>query len=314
MVEKIPETMEKPQTITYAPVIKQKKTTENIAINATLWVSVIVVFISVISTYFVQELPNVVLEPKTIVKNALWIAIGGYAIGELMKTIFANKARNSLEYKTTLKETKEALDSLTEEEINSREEYCKAYEENVYYTTRDRMLRDANIDIDVFEENYSKLSARDLRKPDVKLSKRQVKALKAVYKLKRIHYDADFLTMTVETNIKYAPSDMHNMERENRINSIYSAVCALIGCLFCVSLVGELVFSFSTAILLAAIFKTIFLVLMITSRATFGWNNVMKTGINRLVVQRSEAVSLKRWYKEKHNGCANISTNNSTNS
>lgn len=294
MVEKIPETMAKTQTITYAPVIKQKKTMSEGGINTLLLIAMIVLFVAMGATYFVEELPDIVFEPKMLVKDALWVAICGFSISEIAKRMFVNKAHYTAEYKQAVKESKESFATLTDEELNSRAEYCKAYEEAVYYTERNRMLQDAHISIEDYENLYC---GKDIEVSE-RLTKRQVKTLKAVSKLKRIHYDSDFLNSSRATNTRYSPSDMYNATREDKVNSISSAIFTVLGCLFCVSLMGDLVFSFSKAALFTAIVKITFTLIIVTTKAVFGWNLVMRTEINRLEVQKEEVENLKRWYKE----------------
>lgn len=312
MIEKITESSTQPQNITYAPVIKQKKSISEAGINTMLWIVLGVLFLAMGATYFVEELPNIVLEPKMLVKDAIWVAVGGFSISELAKRIFINKAHFSQEYKQAVKEYKESVSTLTDDELNSRSEYCKEYEENVYITERNRMLLDAYIPVDVYEEQYRKLNVDALKKEG--LTKRQIKTLKSVNALKRIHYNPDFLNSSRTTGTKYSPSDMYDVTREDRVNTIFSAIFTVFGCLFCVSLMGDLVFSFSKAALFTAIVKLTFTLITVATKAVFGWNLVMRTEINRLETQKEEVLNLKRWFKEKQNGCANISTNNSTNS
>lgn len=310
MVEKIPETMAKTQTITYAPVIKQKKTMSEGGINTLLLVVMCILFVAMGATYFVEELPDIVFEPKMLVKDALWVAICGFSISEIAKRIFVNKAHFSAEYKQAVKESKEAFATLTDDELNCRAEYCKAYEEAVYYTERNRMLQDAHISIEDYEKLYHYGDIETLKTEG--LSKRQIKALKAIGRLKRIHYDADFLNSSRTTNTRYSPSDLYNSAREDKINSISSAIFTVLGCLFCVSLMGDLVFSFSKTALFTAIVKITFTLIIVSTKAVFGWNLVMRTEINRLEVQKEEVENLKRWYKEQKNERTDISSINST--
>lgn len=294
-IEKIAQTsQDMGPAVTYAPVIKPNKSPSGNAINVILYITASVLFVAVLSTYFVKDLPGAVLIVKDVAVDALWVILGGYAIGEIFKRIFINKARATEIYQTAKKETQETLDSLTDEERSKRAEYCKEYEDKIYETTRDRILKDANIDDKVYEEKYSTLSAGDI-KPSEELSKRQVKALKTIYRLKRIHYNPDFLNMTVSTNVKHSPSDMYDTERADRNNTISSALFAVIGGFFGVTFAGELIFSFSLSILFTAVVKTILIVIMAAFKANFGWNLVMKTEINRLQLQKGEAKNLKRW-------------------
>lgn len=312
MVERISENIPQPQNITYAPVIKQKKTLSEAGINTLLLIVMCILFFAMGATYFVDELPDIVFEPKMLVKDAIWVAICGFSISEIAKRIFVNKAHFSPEYKQAVKDSKEALATLTDDELNARTEYCKAYEEEVYYTERNRMLQDAHISIEDYEKLYHYGNIDNLKNEG--LSKRQIKALKAIAGLKRIHYDADFLNSTRATNTRYSPSNLYDATREDRMNTISSAIFTVLGCLFCVSLMGDLVFSFSKTALFAAIVKITFTLIIVITKAVFGWNLVMRTEINRLEIQKEEVLNLKRWFKEKQNGCANISTNNSTNS
>ena len=313
MIEKIMEgTSAKPaQNITYAPVIKQKKTMSEGGINTLLLIVMCILFIAMGATYFVDELPDIVLEPKMLVKDAIWVAVCGFSISEIAKRIFVNKAHFSAEYKQAVKDSKDALGTLTDDELNARAEYCKAYEEAVYYTERNRMLQDAHISIEDYESLYQGRDIKALKESG--LAKNQIKILTAIGRLKRIHYDADFLNSTRVTNTRYSPSNLYNVTREDRVNTISSAIFTVLGCLFCVSLMGDLVFSFSKTALFTAIVKITFTMIIVTTKAVFGWNLVMRTEINRLETQKEEIANLKRWFKEQRNERANIQSVDSTN-
>ena len=84
-------------------------------VNSILVTIAILLFVGVMSTYFVKEIPNVIVDIRNISSQALWVFIGGYAIGEIFKKVAINRARTTKEYK----EAKEATEN--------------AFEENAYF-------------------------------------------------------------------------------------------------------------------------------------------------------------------------------------
>ena len=59
--------------------------------------------------------------------------------------------------------------------------------------------------------------------------------------------------------------------------------------------------------------RQVITLIIVTTKAVFGWNLVMRTEINRLETQKEEVASLKRWYKEQKNERANIQSVDSSN-
>lgn len=282
--------------VTYAPVVKEQKTSEEI-INKVLYVIVAILFCAVLSTYFVEDLPDFVPEVRGIAIDAIWLILCCYTIGELVKRIFINKARSTVEYQKAKETTKTALEGLTEEELERRGEYCAAYEEEVYAAELKRLLKNANISEEDYEGKYRLLTVKEIKVlyPNNGLSKKQLSDLKEINRLKRVRYNPAFLMTTVSISSARSPSEMYDSERELRRNSFTSAITSIVSGFFGATFAGELIFSFSSAILFAAVVKITITLITAALKANFGWNCAMKTEINRFLLQQTEVKKLKHW-------------------
>ena len=268
-----------------------------VIINRTLYGMVAVLFVAVFSTYFVKDVPGFVLELRGLALSAIWLILACYIIGELVKRIFMNKARATKEYRKAKKEAEDEIEKLTEAESERREEYCEAYEESVYNAELKRQLKNAHIKEEDYHERYRALTVKEVKEvyPDSGLSKSQFKALKAINRIKRVRYNPSFLTSTTKMSAFKAPSEMYDADEENRRNSITSAITAIVSGVFGTALVGELIFSFSPAVLFAAVVRVTITLITAALKANFGWNCIMRTEISRFYIQKKEAGALKRY-------------------
>lgn len=265
-------------------------------VNRTLYAIIAVLFVAVVSTYFVEDLPGFVIDLRSMAIDALWLMLCCYTIGELAKRIYINKARATKEYGEAKQAAREALEGLTADELERRVEYCTAYEDELYATEVKRLLKNASISEADYVEKYAALSAKEVRKQyPTELSKKQLKKLDEINRVERVHYDPSFLNSTTPTRARQAPSEMYDVGREDRKNMISSAVASVFSGFFGVTLAGELIFSFSLAVLFSAIVKVTLTLIFTSLKANFGWNLVMKTEISRYEMQKTEAGNLKSW-------------------
>lgn len=269
---------------------------ENI-INRTLYAIVVLLFVAVVSTYFVKDLPGIVLDIRNKAIDALWLMVCVYAIGELVKHIYSNKARTTEEFLSARKNAKTKILSITPEEGTRLGEYCTSYEDAIYDAAVTRILKDAGIEKKDFDDKYLSLKTKEIktRYPSDDLTKEQLKTIKRANAVKRVHYDPSFLKSTMELSESSSPSEMYNAKKEDRRNMISSAFTSALSGLFGVTFAGELIFSFSLVVLFSAIVKITLTLAYTSKKANFGWNLVMRTEISRYELQSTETDNFKNW-------------------
>lgn len=272
-------------------------------VNSILVTIAILLFVGVMSTYFVKEIPNVIVDIRNISSQALWVFIGGYAIGEIFKKVAINRARTTKEYKEAKEETKKAFEeNAKNKRLGYEKEYCEDYSDRHYKAEIRRILKSAMISEEDYYKKYFSLNKFEIKEkyPDNKLSKIQLKTIKKANSVKKIYYNADFLRSVEVANKNVSPSDLYNVQRKNVVNTIVSAITGFFACLFCASFAKDLIFSFSMDVLFEAVVKTIAIITMIAFKTQFGWSLVMETEINRLNLQTQEANNYALWFEEKY--------------
>lgn len=270
-------------------------------INGILIALACLLFIGVLSTYFVEELPNVVINLRNITKQALWVFIGGFCIGELFKRVAINRAKMTDEYKTALEEAREAVKrNATAKKTARAKEYCDDYANTVYESEKARVLGDAGVSVEDYKTKYFSKNKGEILSifPDCGLSKKQFKAIKRANAVKKISYNPDFLRTVERTSRNLAPSEIHDEKRRNMINTATSVVFGFIGSIFCVSFIQNLIFNFSVAVIFDAVVKIVMILIMIALKTQFGWSLIMDTVIGRLRLQKAEAERFFDWCDE----------------
>lgn len=272
--------------------ILPKSLTAESVINKALWTTFYILIIAVFATFFVEDVPNVIVDARQIAVDGLWLMMCSFAIGELVKQIYRNRGRATKEYKDAKEVADKELESLTTEELALRGEYCANYETEEYNRRFSCLLTTAGLTKESYQK-YAGMTKRELKR--CKLSPLQVSSIHKLNNLQRIHYDPSFFLYGAHTNGSCAPSGMYNADAENRINTVKSILTSAIGSLCAASLAGELLFSFSQAALIAAVLKITTIIIFASFKAVFGWNLAMRTEMGRYAVLVKETRSLKAY-------------------
>jgi hypothetical protein len=291
----IDERQERGVAATY--ILPQPLTAESI-INKALWTVFAVLLIAVISTFFVEDIPDAIIDARAFAIDGLWLALCGFAIGELLKQIFRNKGRSTEEYRKVKKDADDELTGLTTDELSVRQDYCKHYEDEEYSRCFERLLVIAGITKDEYKQ-YAHLSDAELKKKFPKLPKAQRAAIVKLNRLKPLFYDPSFFLSAEQGYRRAAPSQLYNADTENKRNTLTSIFLTAISSLCALSFVGTIVFSFSLATLVAAVVKVATILFLGSFKAVFGWNLAMRTEINRYSVIIKECKNLKAFAKNK---------------
>lgn len=281
-----------PHNTTY--VLPRPLTAESI-INKALWAVFTLLILAVVATFFVEDIPNAVIDARQFAIDGLWLILCGFTIGELLKQIYRNKARGTAEYKQAKADADEQLASLTTDELSARQAYCKAYEENEYNACFDRLLIMAGITKDEYKQ-YAHLDGKELKKRYPHLSKMQRTAIVRLTELKPIYYDPSFFLSAAQGYGRHAPSQLYNADAENKRNTFTSFFTTAISSLCALSFAGDIIFSFSLATLVAAVVKVATILIFGSFKAIFGWNLAMRTEINRYNVIVKECRNLKAFH------------------
>jgi hypothetical protein len=295
-MERIPETATLAAPVTNNYFVKEHKLFAESVINKALWTVLVFLVLSVLITFFVEDLPGFVFDIRNMAIEGIWIMVCCYSIGEVVKRIFRNKGKSTEEYKKARTAAQEALASLTMEELAERQEYCTWYENQVYNTERTRLLDKIGMTEEEYKEKYDLRSRRELKKIYKDMPKKQLDTLGEICKLERIEYDASFFLSTSHMRNGGSPSSMYNSDREDKKNSITSMGTSVLSGICAVTFAGDLILSFSLAVLFSAIVKITITAIFASFKANFGWNLSMLTDIGHFTMQEKEVANLKAWY------------------
>lgn len=257
-------------------------------LNSTILLVVILLLLGVIATYFVKDLPETIINLRNMSEQALWVFAGIYIIGELLKVVFINRARESLAYKDAKKRARAALKKLEDKKYSSRvKEYCRHYEDALFKQKRCVVLAKGNIKLETFESKYVALSTREIKKryPEDNLSKAQYVAIAKANTVKREIYAPEFLTSTITMNRRCTPSAQFNAPLRNRINSASALLIGLASSFAAINFGEGLEFAFSSSIVVSVIVRLVVLIFGIALKIIFATSLVFDTEIPRFELQ-----------------------------
>lgn len=282
-------------------VVYIEKTKGNSFATNAMMIAVAIILIGIVFAYLATFEGNFDFSAKNITANGLLLLIACYAVRYLCKHISINKARRTPEYAEAEKEAKEAIEEIEVKGYSLRiPEYTNAYEEMLYASTVERILKNARIP--ALEWNlYATKSKSEIQKefPNVQFSKAQWKAIKKANNVKRLRYDESFLQTTIEDfNDGLTPSEASDTSKLDRKDDIKALGTSLAFALFSCSLTGMIIYDLSRQSIVLMIIKIITTLISAALAISFGWDLVMKKEIGRFKRQASEAKNCIKWCEE----------------
>lgn len=263
------------------------------SVAASLLVVIALIYLADINTDFDISLKNLTM-------NGALIFICSQAFHFVMKAFAQNREWSGKEYEKSRNEAKTAIERLGKSEYSGRiNEYCRAHTEETTERVKTAILSPAGISYKDYIEKYIGKNKKELFKafPEEQLTKNQVRAILHCNREKIKPYDPNFLRgsfLTPKENVE--PSGRYKPRRDNKIETVRTAVSGLFLCVFAVNVGGEIVLNWSFATLVICLVKLFVTVMSGIMGYRFGVNNV-QTEINLLLTKSSEAEACIEWCK-----------------
>lgn len=268
-------------------------------VDGLLCVAVLLLTLSIVATYLIPDIDffgGISLKDLTL--SGTWVCLGSYSVGEIAKRIVTNKAKRTKFYMDKERETELTQQIFAREGyVEYVEEYCEAYETEQLKIHRKLYLDNVKIDYETYEKEYVGVEYKNL--PDT-LTTPQKEAIKRANKVKKQPYNPSFLRSFVPVSFGKTPSQMYDIRTIDVWNSVISLFTSILGSLFAVSIVGEIVLDMSVTAWILACVKLTVLLLTVSMRISFAWKLVMNTGVARMELQRTESIKSAKWAQKKH--------------
>lgn len=159
------------------------------------------------------------------------------------------------------KRTKEYLQVCDEIEKNANQiiengfarytaNYCRAWEEEELDNTRKKILCEVGISVKEYNEKYCKYSDTEILTYFPALSELQRKAIADARKIKSLHYDEKYLSISDSHGRRRAPSGGFTVTWQGRVKSAQILITSAISSLFSASIAFEIISdpSFATVV------------------------------------------------------------------
>lgn len=122
-------------------------------------------------------------------------------------------------------------------------EYCRAWETAELDGSRERILADAGIKLADFNELYLKYGPGEIKKKFPALTKFERKIIRKAKRLKRLHYNENYLSVNNSYGRRKAPNQYISTKTIEVFNGLQKAITmlftAVFGVTLCVNLVSE---------------------------------------------------------------------------
>lgn len=187
-------------------------------------------------------------------------------------------------------------------------EYCRAWEEYDVTTVRSMILTEVGLKIEIYEK-VKMLSVREIAELDeahfAKLgidkpfTKEQIKALGSAKRVKRLHYDENYLSVreTVGTR-RHSPSGGLKAKTVLRIKTAQLFATTAVASVFYVSVGVDLILNFSYATLITCLLKLTMLVIFAVFGMVGGYKFATGREVNEMEDRADEQRRFFKWCGE----------------
>lgn len=178
---------------------------------------------------------------------------------------------------------------------NKTATYCREWEKNELNDSRERILADAGITLEVFNQNYLKYSVKEIKRKYAELSEFELKTIRRAKRAKRLHYNEDYLSVYNKYGHRKSPSQRLTTKTIERLNTLRILITTAITSLFGVSMALELITDFSLATAVMCLVKIIIILFFGTVGMVGGYNMTAVKAVEEMNIKADEQNRFIKW-------------------
>lgn len=194
---------------------------------------------------------------------------------------------------------------------NKTTEYCKAWEESELESSRERILADAGITLQKFNEKYLKYTVKEIRKKYTDLSDCEFKTICRAKRAKRLHFNEDYLSVYNKYGKRKSPSQRMTTKTMERLITVRTLITTAITSVFGVSMVLQLINDFTFATVVMCLVKIIIILIFGTVGMVGGYNMTAVRAVEEMNTKVDEQNRFIKWCGVELPQKENISKENS---
>lgn len=135
--------------------------------------------------------------------------------------------------------------------------YCRAWEKEELDNAREQVLSEVGISVKEYNEKYCQYSDTEIATYFNGLSERQKQAIAEARKIKRLHYDEKYLSVSDAHGRRRAPSGGFTVAWQNRVKYAQIIVTSAISSIFSASIAFEIISDPSFATVVSCLVKIV---------------------------------------------------------
>lgn len=178
---------------------------------------------------------------------------------------------------------------------NKTTDYCKAWEEDELDSSRERILADAGITLEIFKEKYLKYTIGEIKKKYKELSKFELQTICRAKRAKRLHYNEDYLSVYNKYGKRKSPSQRMTTKTMERLTTVRILITTAITSIFGVSMVLQIITDFSLATIVMCLVKIIIILIFGTVGMVGGYNMTAVRAVEEMNTKVDEQNRFIKW-------------------
>lgn len=287
----------------FSPSKPKKNRTASDMIDASLLVIVAGLLVAIVCIMLVQFAFDAHIDWRKVGIDTAVVTACTIAIYLLLRSYTLRKGRKTEAWISA----KKALDDVGED-IVSRGfakdiyQYCRAWESARLKEDQAATLNAVGIDVDKFNADYRRISARELREQFPDLSKVERRAIRKARHCRRLRYDERYLQVNVEQSFfRVSPSGGLRAKTVAQIDTARTVLTTVITSFAGVSFLADVIFDFSARSVIACVVKLVVVAFFSALGMIGGFNHATVREVNEMTARASEARVFIKWCESGNN-------------
>ena len=312
MIKKDFPAQELPAISPATPKSRIKKTVDEY-LDAVIIIIIVGIVATIICAFLVDFRFTAEINWKDFTADTLVVTVCTASLYILLRSLTMRKGRRTDMWVTAHADLEEGIDNIFNNNLSAyTTAYCREWEQAHLRESRAAVLDLVGITVEEYEEKYLIYSKRELKEKYPDLTDLQFKCIMRAKRVRKCHYNPNYLISRHDTQAKYAvaPSERMSAAAKNRIYSARTVINCIITSGFSVGLFSDLIFNYSTEALIACIIKLAITAVFGVYGMVTGYNFATKTEVEEMQSRTDEIGNFIKWYNKKEHIGGNLGVQN----
>lgn len=219
----------------------------------------------------------------------------------LLRSYSGRRGKRTKDYIDICEEIEKNANSIIEKGFAAyTANYCRAWEKEELDNAREQILSEVGLSVKVYNEKYCQYSDAEIGTYFPNLSELQKKAISLARKIKRLHYDEKYLSVSDAHGRRRAPSGGFTVAWQNRLKYLQIIITSAISSAFSAMMAFQIISDPSFATVVACLVKIVIILGFGAWGMVGGYNMTAVKEVAEKKEKVAEQLRFLKWANENH--------------